>query len=480
MLSKLLSSLPIALLWATPALATEHAQEAAHEVAHQSLADVLSIWHVIPFVGLLLCIAVLPMVAHHWFEKNKNQLLVAALWALPILGLFGYHIATHSPFAHDAEHGLMHALEEYISFIALLGSLFVISGGIYMKGDLEGKPIVNVTFLAVGAVIANVIGTTGASMLLIRPMLRTNSQREYVKHIPLFFIFLVSNIGGGLTPIGDPPLFLGYLRGVPFFWTLTHLWHIWLVPVVILLALFFAVDTWFYRKEDKAHVQDDRGHVEPLGFEGKVNFLLLGGVIASVLLLSPEQGVHDFRHYYAREIAMAALTVISVYVTSKAVREKNSFTYGPILEVAALFIGIFITMIPATMLLQAHGASLGVTQPWQYFWSTGVLSSFLDNAPTYVTFGAMACGSVGVEVCPSAEQLGTLTGPEGMALLAAISCGAVFMGANSYIGNGPNFMVRAIAEENGYKMPSFFGYMGWAAVILLPVFLLVTVLFFLG
>jgi len=476
MLSKLLSLPLLALLWAQPVLASDAAH--GQEAAHQTLADVLHVWHVIPFIGLLLCIAVLPMVAHHWFESNKNQLIVAVAWAVPILGLLGYYIFTGSPFAHDAEHGLVHALKEYVSFIALLGSLFVISGGIYMKGDLEGKPGVNTMFLLVGAILANVIGTTGASMLLIRPMLRTNRQREYVKHIPLFFIFLVSNIGGGLTPIGDPPLFLGYLRGVPFFWTLTELWQIWLVPIVILVALFFVVDTYFYRKENTAHIQDDRGHVEPIGFEGKVNFLLLGGIIASVLLLSPEQGVDDFRQYYAREIAMAGLTILSIYVTSKAVRKKNSFTYGPILEVAALFLGIFITMIPATVLLQANGKAMGVTEPWQYFWATGTLSSFLDNAPTYVTFGAMACGSVGAEVCPSAEQLGTLTGPEGAAMLAAISCGAVFMGANSYIGNGPNFMVRAIAEENGYKMPSFFGYMGWAALILLPVFALVTVLFF--
>lgn len=475
-LSKRLSVAVLGLLCASPAMASGGGEEHA---AH-SLADVLTIWHVVPFAGLLLSIAVLPMVAHHWFEKNRNQFIVAVAWMLPILGIFGYHILTHSPYAHDAEHGLHHALVEYVSFIALLGSLFVISGGIYMKGDLEGRPAVNTAFLAIGAVIANVIGTTGASMLLIRPMLRTNSQRQYVKHIPLFFIFLVSNIGGGLTPIGDPPLFLGYLRGVPFFWTLTSLWHIWLVPIIILLAMFFVVDTWFYRKEDPNHIQLDRGAVEPLGFEGKVNFLLLGGVIACVLLLSPEQGVDDFRQYYAREIGMLALTVASVFITSKAIREKNGFTYGPILEVAALFVGIFVTMIPATMLLQAHGAELGVTKPWQYFWATGVLSSFLDNAPTYVTFGAMACGSVGAEVCPSAEQLGTLIGPEGVQLLMAISCGAVFMGANSYIGNGPNFMVRAIAEENGYKMPSFFGYMGWAAVILLPVFLLVTLLFFMG
>ncbi len=475
-LSKLLSLSVFGLLWACPALASP---EAGDHASH-SLADALTIWHVIPFAGLLLSIAILPMVAHHWFEKNRNQFIVALVWMAPILGLFGYYILSHSPYAHDAEHGLHHAVAEYVSFIALLGSLFVISGGIYMRGDLEGKPVVNTAFLLIGAVIANVIGTTGASMLLIRPMLRTNSQRQYVKHIPLFFIFLVSNIGGGLTPIGDPPLFLGYLRGVPFFWTLESLWHIWLVPIVILVAMFYAVDTWFYRKEDKEHIQLDHRQVDPVGFEGKVNFLLLGGIIACVLLLSPEQGVDDFRQYYAREIGMAILTIASVVITSKAVRKKNSFTYGPILEVAALFVGIFVTMIPATMLLQAHGAELGITKPWQYFWATGFLSSFLDNAPTYVTFGAMACGSVGAEVCPSAEQLGTLIGPEGVQMLMAISCGAVFMGANSYIGNGPNFMVRAIAEENGYKMPSFFGYMGWAAVILLPVFLLVTLLFFMG
>ncbi len=473
LLKPLVLSLPC-LLWASPALCSEEAQHGA------TFADQLTAWHVVPFAGLLLCIAILPMVAHHWFERNLNQFIVAGAWAAPILLIFGYHIFTHSPYAHDAQHGLTHAIEEYISFIALLGSLFVISGGIYLKGDLQARPAVNTAFLAIGSVIANVIGTTGASMLLIRPMLRTNRQREYVKHIPLFFIFLVSNIGGGLTPIGDPPLFLGYLRGVPFFWTLTSLWHIWLVPIVILLIAFYLVDTWFYRKETTEHLVDDRGHVEPLGIEGSINFLLLGGVIACVLLLSPEQGVDDFRQYYAREIGMLVLTVASVMITPKAIREKNSFTYGPILEVAALFMGIFITMIPATMLLQAHGAAMGVNKAWQYFWATGALSSFLDNAPTYVTFGAMACGSVGAEVCPSAEQLGTLTGPEGVALLMAISCGAVFMGANSYIGNGPNFMVRAIAEENGYKMPSFFGYMGWAALILLPVFFLVTLLFFMG
>ncbi len=453
-----------------------HASEAAEAAEHgPSLGEVMPIPWVIPFAGLLLTIAVAPMVAHHWWEKHRNQLLSAFLWSLPVLGYFGYLIADGA-FAHDAMHGLEHAIEEYVSFIALLGSLFVISGGIVLRGDLEGRPIVNTTFLAVGAVIANIVGTTGASMLLIRPMLKTNSEREYVKHIPLFFIFLVSNIGGALTPIGDPPLFLGYLRGVPFFWTLEHLWPIWLFPVGVLLVLFFAVDSYFYAKEDLAHRAADEARVEPLRIDGAWNFLLLGGVVAAVLFLSPVQGQHDFRDYYAREIAMLLLAIVSVRFTPNRLREDNGFTYGPILEVAALFIGIFITMIPATMLLQARGGALGVTEPWHFFWATGLLSSFLDNAPTYVTFAAMGCGAVAE--CVSAEQLDTLIlHPHGQHILEAIAVGAVFMGANSYIGNGPNFMVRAIAEENGYKMPSFFGYIGWAALILFPIFIAVTFIY---
>lgn len=447
--------------------------------AHASeggLGNELSLLWILPFAGMLLCIAILPMVAHHWWEQHRNQLLVSATWSAPVVGYLLWLIFTDHH-AESAAHGLTHALEEYVSFIALLGSLFVISGGILLKGDLEGKPSTNTAFLAVGALISNIIGTTGASMLLIRPMLRTNSEREYVKHIPLFFIFLVSNIGGALTPIGDPPLFLGYLRGVPFFWTLEHLWHIWLFPIIVLLIMFYVVDRYFYGKERQESIQQDRLEFKPLGFEGAWNFLLLGGVVAAVLLLSPDAEVHDFRHYYAREIAMAALAGLSVWRTSRKIREANSFTYGPILEVAALFCGIFLTMIPATMILQARGAALGLTEPWHYFWATGLLSSFLDNAPTYVTFAAMACG--GVPECTSAEQLGALaSSPTGMPLLVAISAGAVFMGANSYIGNGPNFMVRAIAEENGYKMPSFFGYVAWAGVILIPVFILVTFIYF--
>jgi len=455
--------------------------EAHGEAGHHGpgLGDVLPMWSVVPFAGLLLSIALLPMVAEHWWHHNKNQLLVAVLWASPVFVYLVYLAATnHETLGHDALHSLEHAGAEYISFIALLGSLYVISGGILLRGDLQGKPLVNVAFLAIGAVLSNVIGTTGASMLLIRPMLRTNAERQHTWHIPLFFIFLVSNIGGALTPIGDPPLFLGYLRGVPFFWTLSALWLPWLVTVAILLVVFFAMDTVLYGREEAASKQLDASQLEPLSLQGSVNFLLLGGVIACVLLLSPNPEVVDFRHYYAREAGMAALTVASIVVTSKAIREGNNFEWGPILEVAALFLGIFVAMIPATTLLQVHGASLGVTEPWQYFWATGSLSAFLDNAPTYVTFAALACSSY--EFCSTADQLGPLAShAASIPVLEAISLGAVFLGAGSYIGNGPNFMVRAIAEQSGYKMPSFFGYVGYAALFLGPVYIVLTLLFLL-
>lgn len=448
---------------------------AAHASGGQGLAEHLPVALVLPFVGLLLCIALLPMVASHFWESNLRKLGVALAWSAPVAGWFLYQVAA-TDLGHTAGTTLVAALEEYLSFIVLLGSLFTISGGIFLSGDLRGTPRVNTAFLALGAVLANLVGTTGASMLLIRPVLRTNQQRKYVQHIPIFFIFLVSNIGGALTPIGDPPLFLGYLRGVSFWWPLVHVWPIWLFAVSVLLALFFALDTWFYRKEPTASLAEDASHVDPLKIFGGRNLLLLLGVVLCVLFLSPSGSGHDFRDYFAREIGMVILAAVSLGVTPTGIRERNQFTWGPILEVAALFIGIFVTMLPATLLLEANGASLGVSEPWQYFWASGSLSSFLDNAPTYVTFAALACGTV--PSCPSAEELGSLTTGVGLPLLLAISCGSVFMGANSYIGNGPNFMVRAIAEESGYKMPSFFGYMAWSVGILIPLFLVITLLFF--
>jgi Na+/H+ antiporter NhaD/arsenite permease-like protein len=445
---------------------------------HATLGEYLPLWSVIPFAGLLLSIAIVPMVAGHFWHSNRNQLLVALGWASPVAAFLIYAAITDfQHLGHDASHGLKHAIVEYVSFIALLGSLYVISGGILLRGDLQGKPSVNTAFLAIGAVISNLIGTTGASMLLIRPVLRTNSERKHTWHIPLFFIFLVSNVGGALTPIGDPPLFLGYLRGVDFFWTLTNLWVFWLPVVLVLLTMFFAIDTVMYRRETRADRAEDRGTIEPLGLEGNLNFLLLAGVIAAVLFLSPNAEHPDFRDWYAREVAMVALAAVSIFATPPSVRQRNDFSYGPIFEVSALFSGIFIAMIPATALLQANGQALGVTEPWQYFWASGALSAFLDNAPTYVTFAAMACGTY--DHCVSAEDLGTLTTQADSArVLMAVSLGSVFCGAGSYIGNGPNFMVRAIAEQSGYTMPSFFGYCAYAAVFLLPVFAVMTLVGF--
>ncbi|MCB9677018.1 MAG: sodium:proton antiporter [Alphaproteobacteria bacterium] len=467
--------MPVWLYWlSTAALASGGGDGGEH---HATLGEFLPIWSVIPFAGMLLSIALVPMFAEHFWHKTRNQLLVALGWASPVFVFLVYTgLTDFNHLGHDAVHNLQHALIEYISFIALLGSLYIISGGILLRGDLEGRPVVNTAFLAIGAVIANIIGTTGASMLLIRPMLRTNKQREHTWHIPLFFIFLVSNIGGALTPIGDPPLFLGYLRGVPFFWTVQTLWMYWLPVVLFLLGVFFAIDTFQYRKETTTARVEDQAALEPLRLEGNLNFLLLGGVIACVLLLSPDPHHVDFRHYYAREIGMVLLSVVSVFATSPSIRERNGFNYGPILEVGALFIGIFISMIPATSLLQANGSALGVTHPWQYFWASGSLSAFLDNAPTYVTFAAMACGTY--EHCLTAENLEPLTHVDSAAVLEAISLGSVFLGAGSYIGNGPNFMVRAIAEQSGYKMPSFFGYCGYAALFLVPTFIVMTLIAF--
>lgn len=461
-------------LWPDVGLASGGEHGGGHDAHGPGLGEVLPWWSVLPFAGLLLSIAILPMVAGHFWHSNRNQLLVALGWASPVFFYLLYEsFSGHGAIAHDAAHGLEHAIEEYVSFIALLGSLYVISGGILLRGDLEGRPSVNTAFLAIGAVLSNLIGTTGASMLLIRPMLRTNSQRNNVWHIPLFFIFLVSNIGGALTPIGDPPLFLGYLRGIDFFWTLSSLWALWIPVVVVLLVVFYALDTYFYNQESESRTELDRETMQPLRLEGNINFLWLVGVIACVLVLSPDPEVVDFRHYYAREIGMVALTAASMIYTPRALRAANDFSWDPILEVAALFIGIFIAMIPATTLLQTYGADLGLHAPWQYFWATGALSAFLDNAPTYVTFAAVACGTY--DFCTTAENLGPLsTHAESIPVLMSISLGAVFMGAGSYIGNGPNFMVRAIAEQAGYKMPSFFGYIGYAAMFLGPVFVLLT------
>jgi len=400
-----------------------------------------------PFAALLLAIAVLPLFAAHFWESNLRKLAVSAVLGLPVLGLY---LVGHPP-------ALVHAGVDYISFMVLLGSLFVISGGVLMDGDLPATPRTNTLFLGAGALFASFVGTTGASMLLIRPLLRTNSERQHVTHTVVFFIFLVSNIGGCLTPLGDPPLFLGYLQGVPFTWTL-RLAPAWAFTTGVVLLVYYLWDTRAFAREPEAARRADRLNVQPLRIAGKENLvLLLGIVLAAAYLGAPW-----------REGAMLALAALSLRRTDPELRKANHFSFHPILEVAAVFAGIFLTMLPALDLLRARGAELGVREPWQFFWAAGALSSFLDNAPTYLTFLALAQGQ-GL----AAEVVGV---PHH--ILVAISLGAVFMGANTYIGNGPNFMVRSIAESRGVKMPGFGGYMAYGGAVLIPVFLLVTAVFF--
>ena len=406
------------------------------------------IW-VIPFAVLLLGIAIIPLAAPHFWESNPRKLLVSAALGAPVLGLY----LAHQP---DA---ILHTARDYVSFIVLLSSLFVIAGGVLLDGDLEAKPWVNTLFLALGAVFASVIGTTGASMLLIRPLLHTNAERRHVVHTVVFFIFLVSNIGGCLTPLGDPPLFLGYLAGVPFTWTL-RLAPMWISTTVLLLVIYFIWDTRVHRHESPERLALDAQRIKPLRLIGKQNLVLLGGIVVAAALLPAPW----------REIVMVTLTTVSWRQTSRHIHHANHFTFHPILEVAAVFLGVFLTMIPALDILRARGAELGVNHAWQYFWATGVLSSFLDNAPTYLAFLALGQG----------QHLSPEVAGVPHTILEAISLGAVFMGAVTYIGNGPNFMVRSIAENRGIKMPGFGGYMLYSGAILIPVFVLVTVVFFRG
>jgi Na+/H+ antiporter NhaD/arsenite permease-like protein len=326
-----------------------------------------------------------------------------------------------------------------------------------MRGDLEATPLVNTAFLAGGAVLASFVGTTGASMLLVRPLLQTNRERHRVSHTVIFFVFVVSNIGGMLTPLGDPPLFLGYLQGVPFAWTF-RLWPVWGFMVLVLLAVYFVWDSTQYVREPIAALRKDRQRVEPLRISGALNLAWLGGVILAVALL----------HAPLREGAIVALAALSLWQTPRRIRQANHFTASPMVEVAVLFFGIFLTMIPALELLHLRGGALGVREPWHFFWMSGALSSFLDNAPTYLTFLALGQG-----LRLADEVVGV---PH--AILTAISVGAVSMGANTYIGNAPNFMVKSIAEEAGVKMPSFFGYMAYSGMVLLPLFAVATLLFF--
>lgn len=418
------------------------------------------LWTVAPFAILLLAIAMLPLLAPHWWHHNRNKAFVAAGIGLPALALvFAY-----------GKGALVHAGLEYLAFIALLGSLYTISGGIRVTGSLAGTPLANTGLLALGACLANLVGTTGAAMLLIRPFLRANERRASKVHLVVFFILIVANCGGLLTPLGDPPLFLGFLRNVPFLWTL-GLWKVWLLVVGALLIVFNFVDQHRFHREDLASRADLDEEVEkhaPLRLEGAWNFLLLAGVVGTVLLsgfwIHPRFG--ETAAFLTQAGAMGGLGLLSQRLTPRAIREGNGFSWHPLIEVAVLFAGIFVAMIPALDVLRTRGGALGVDAPWEFFWATGLLSAFLDNAPTYLAFLEMG------QFLPD-EVVGTSA-----AALAAISCGAVFFGAMTYIGNGPNFMVKAIAEESGVRMPSFFGYLGWSAAVLLPVLTVACLVFF--
>jgi Na+/H+ antiporter NhaD/arsenite permease-like protein len=454
-----------AVLWAEPSLA------ATLDGASFGVAWAL------PFAGILLSIALGPLLAPHAWEHHQGKIALgwALLAALPLWLFRSGEVALHA---------LLHtAFLEYIPFIFLLLALFTVAGGIVVRGNLHGSPVTNTILLAIGTVLASVIGTTGASMVMIRPMLRANDDRRHNIHVVVFFIFLVSNIGGSLTPLGDPPLFLGFLRGVDFFWTTQHLLSETVFVAGLLLAFFFALDTFLYRKEGR--VAPDPTPDNPLRVSGAFNFVFMAVIIGAILMSAYIRlGTIDILgtsveiQNLLRDAIMIAVTIASLAMTTRSDREANGFTWAPILEVAKLFAGIFVTIIPVLAMLRAGSSGAfaplvamatnpdGTANNAAYFWMTGVLSSFLDNAPTYLVFFELAGGAP--------EQLMT----KGALTLAAISAGAVFMGANSYIGNAPNFMVYAIAKSGGVKMPSFFGYMIWSGVILLPIFALTTLIFF--
>lgn len=444
------------------------------------------VWLCIPFAGLLLCIAVMPLVKGEWWESH--QPLVVLLWilvmAVPFAVIYGA--------GGMAETVLECTVNDYLTFIILLFGLFCVSGNITMEGDFAGSPRVNVGLLTLGTFLASCIGTTGASMLMVRPVLKMNSWRRRKSHIMIFFIFLVSNMGGILTPIGDPPLLMGFMRGVPFFWSL-HLFPVLLFNMVILLFLFYHVDKKMYRKDIAEGRKPDISRPgTQFRIDGLHNLIFLLMIVGAVILSGVLPGLKAFQDsagnvlgiHIFKDVTLGFPSVIEIVIiliaaglsfktTPKEIRTRNHFTWGAIKEVAVLFIGIFITMQPALMLLRQVGPNLGLDQPYQLFWSTGTLSSFLDNTPTYLVFLTTA-GTLGF-TSGIATSLGTVP----VHLLSAISCGAVFMGANTYIGNAPNFMVKSISDENGVNMPSFFGYMLWSLGFLIPVFILDMLVFFL-
>jgi Na+/H+ antiporter NhaD/arsenite permease-like protein len=429
-------------------------------------AEGIPLWLSIPFAVMLLLIAVGPLLFEHWWEKNKNKLLVSLGLGIPVA-----IILVFKGFGHELSHQLVF---DYFPFIVLLGALFIITGGIHLKGDIKARPLTNTIFLAIGGILASFMGTTGAAMLLIRPVINTIAKREYKVHTILFFIAIVANTGGILTPLGDPPLFLLYLRAAPFSWFF-GLFNEWLFVLVVLLLIYFIVDTFYYRKE----VPIEKGLEltnSNIRIKGKRNFYFLLGVILAVAFIN-ENYIEAIRHNpyigFLREGVIISMAYLSMRYTNKEMRfVQNRFTWGPIVEVAFLFLGIFITMTPTLVYLKENAQLFNMDKPWQFFYATGSLSAFLDNAPTAVSFHNLAMGMV--SKFPGATLVANI--PE--VLLKAISIAAVFFGAMTYIGNGPNFMVKAIAEENNIKMPGFFGYiLKFSLIVLLPVYIITQLIF---
>ncbi len=428
------------------------------------------LYSITPFVLMLLSIAVLPVASPHFWESNRNKLIISLILGLPTaVWLLSMKLTP----------ALIHAIFfDYIPFIILLGSLFIITGGIFLDGDIEANPRNNLLFLALGSVLASFMGTTGASMLLIRPLLKTNKRRKYKTHIILFFIATVANCGGLLTPLGDPPLFILYLRGVPFFWFF-ELIKEWAVLNLFILTIFYFVDKHYYKKERKEDLLLDLEEYQKLRLRGRFNFLLLLGVVLSVAFINPLYFSFIKPHHissYVREFFIALMAVISLIVTPKQIRQSNNFNWHPINEVAALFLGIFITMVPALLYLEHHAKEFGLTTIQAFYYAAGALSSFLDNTPTAVTFYSLAKGLVTQQ--PHLFNDPVIVGGIPEHLLEGIATACVFFGAMTYIGNGPNFMVKAIAEQEKIPMPHFFAYMyKFSLIILLPIFILIQLLF---
>jgi len=424
----------------------------------------ISILSLLPFVLMLLSIAVFPLFWNHFWEKNRNKLYIAIALSIPVI----IYLLVNG-FTHQLIHTMVF---DYVPFLILLGALFTITGGIFLTGDIEAKPSTNTLFLGIGAVLASIMGTTGAAMLLIRPIIQTNKERSFKVHTILFFIGTVANCGGLLTPLGDPPLFMMYLRGAPFTWFF-NLAPEWFVTNALLLIIYYFVDVYYHKKEPASAILRDKSNIRPIKIQGKRNFIFLIGVVLAVAFINEQYfSFININPYFKfiREAVILFMAYLSMQFTPKLLRTSNNFTWGPIEEVAYLFLGIFVTMVPALLYLEVNAKHLGVQSVNQFYYYTGLLSSFLDNTPTAVTFHSLALG-LGINT-------GNLVAGIPEPLLKAISTGAVFFGAMTYIGNGPNFMVKAVAEENNIKMPDFFSYMfKFSIIVLLPIFILVQLLF---